>query len=313
MAGNKKGLEYSVKQPLSTWWAYIKKNFSRYYVQLLKISVLGAFSAMTVLLVFVLVSAGVFFFLGAGMPDIITSANMIYLTAGLLVVLFSLMLMVRWIEESISLTAVVFTDNEFRKRPFGIIETFWKIKTDVLKYLLADFAVRAVLFLPFLLVVAFLGFAVFGGSISPGIASGIVLVMLTIMLFLIYYILITFVYGFFVQFWTYGFLVEKKGVVESLKRSVSLARKNIVKTFAFDVVWIILGMIISIPLTLYGFFARLLIRIIGMAAGISIAVLAVYLIVICIHFVIVLLLSTAVRTFKLPTHYLFWKKIKNQE
>ncbi|MEM5814739.1 MAG: hypothetical protein QXD77_02890 [Candidatus Aenigmatarchaeota archaeon] len=325
----KQGLSDFVLEPFRGWYEYIKLNAREYYVGLLKIN-LSVFAVA-------LLAYAVLFAVAVGLLAVMVGMNVIADPAGAVVKLLGnlallavavvaciiMVTIAEWLCKSVSLTAVLYTDSQFEKKPFGIVEAFHKIKWPVLRFVILDWAISALIFAPaFAILAVVYGGAIAGiiaaaagggaGAASLGIFALLFAMMLGFALVMGYILIVSFIYGFLVQFWTYGFLLAGLGVIDALKRSVGIIRKDFWRIAAFYIFLSIAVLVASIPLTIYGFFADIVIRIITIIAGADSGLVfwAAYLIALLINVMITMVISTAVQAFRLPVHYLFWKKVK---
>lgn len=287
----------------SNWLAYIKRNTVRYYVGLLKIGLTTLFAGWIVLMA--VVAVGLALLIGAGVrldaagivDDIAANATVfgiviIYLLIGFMVL--------KWVERTIQLTAIIFTDAEFSGKRFSLIESALRICWPVLRLTLADMGLFILFLLPAVLLAAF-GLA--GGSAVAGTIA---------LMFIVLYVgVMAMVYTFLTQFWFYGVVLEGRGVMDSLKRSVRIAKGNIMDVFVFDVVWMMGIVVFSIPLIIYSFISEIAGRIFEalMASG-SLAMVGAYLLFVIVSAMISTVLTTIMEAFATPSHYLFWKNIR---
>ncbi len=316
MAKEKEGLEDHVKQPFSKWMDYIGPNHRKYYVQLFKILLTQMLFSWGIFILLSLLGFGAYLAFGGIITGVaaLGAAKLGWVFWALVAVLvLVLILVINWIQRAIGLTAVVFTDAEFRKRPFGILKAFGRIKWKVLRFVLLDTVIQLVIYLPVFALVALiiLGFSAPGSGII--MLGTIFALIIALILFFIFHIIISVVYGFAVQFWKYGFLVENLGVVESLNKSLSIVKNRFAEVLVFDIVWVILIAVASIPLFIYNFAAYFVLRLLQIVTSLGIAGWVIYLAAFAISSIITLILTALVQVFSLPTHYLFWDKVKKRE
>lgn len=316
--------------PFQAWWGFIQTNYKIYYTQLLKIALIELVAGWVLFILFAMVGAGLFLLLtaGGGMSGLDTldlSAFTRTAIIGMVVLgLFVLIALVitGWIQTTIGLTAILFTDMQLsnRSEPFSIRSAFQAIQGKVLKYVLLEWVLLFILILPGLLL--FVLPLISGGAaglLAPsreaagmGALAGIFGFLAAIFLFIGYAVLVFNLYRFFAQFWKYGFLLGNLGVMEALKTSFSMVKRKWLEVIAFDLFWLFGIILFSVPLSIYGFFAQIGLRFISFGAGLAPALWIVYLVVLLVHVVIATILTTIVQVFSLPTHYLFWKKLAEE-
>lgn len=311
-----------VLAPFKGWYNYIKDNAAQYYIQLLKIHLLKIFAGLGLLLFFALIAAGILMI--AGGTGVFTDAESMIATLTLLPVLLSLgllfiisMIVIGWVSNSIALTAVIYTNTEFEKGKFSIMESFKRIKGKVFRYLVAQFVIWIVILLPVIIVGLLMigGFAALSSQDSEGrgfAIFGMILALPVAMLLLIGYLFFAqLLYGLFAQFWVYGFLLENMGIRASLRRSVDIVLKKPVKVIVFGILLYIGAVAFGAPLMIYSVFFQFAIRMLVYVGVVSEhLILWLFILVIPIHTIIVGVLSAIVQAFNLPSHYLFWKKVR---
>ncbi|MBD3210442.1 hypothetical protein GF318_03605 [Candidatus Micrarchaeota archaeon] len=314
-----------VLAPFRKWFAFIKTNHVRYYLQLLKINLAAAVMYFIPMTVFLVLLAGSIIAL-AGTNSLLDFSGMEALLANsaiLLAVLaggLALFIIAEWLSKSVKLSAVVFTDSEFSKQKFSIWGTFQKIRGKVFWYLIADMLIRILLFLPgFLVLVLVLGgggLLLFPGGQGSGAAIlALVLGLLTgYLLLIVYMFIVNLLYSFLAQFWTYGFLLEGKGVIDSLKESLGIVKRRFLETAAFYILLAILSVVFAAPLLLFNFLANFSIRIINLLIQTGqLWAIIVLVIAVLVQVVVAVVLSTLVEWFRLPAHYLYWKRAKQKD
>ena len=303
--------------PFKEWLKYIETNHTRYFLGLFKIKIVTGIIGLAILVLFLLLAAAIVYVGGIQLLPVI---------AALIVFILGIVLL-SWIQSAFSLTAVVYTDAEFNKKKFGIFDSFGKIKWPVLRYMLVSWIIAFIINLPLIIVlVAMVGgiMALMGGftalmAADKMPAASFSAIMATIMglflfalLAMIYGFIVSTIYGFLVQFWTYGFLVRKQGVIDGLKSSVDIIKKNILVVFGFDLAWLIVGLMFAAPLIIYRFFSEFIMRLIiniGLMDFTDSITWVVIAVILLIHVVATLLLTTLIEFFMLPTQYLMWKKL----
>ena len=314
-------------EPFRKWVDYIRPNLVRYYAGLLKINIVSLLVGWAFVLLFAMIAiAAVFLIVGSsgismsGLMKIIgnMTAIIVILIAGVLI--FAAM---SWAKTSIDLSAVLYTDSEFNGKSFDIIGSAWSIKWKALLFIITDIAIWFVIMLPIIAAVlvliatgALAGAGLSGPSSGSGAFIGVMGMFLGIFLLEIaafaYIIFMLLAFGFLAQFWRFGFLLGGMGIVESLKASVSIIKRNPLEVLVFDILWVVGFIIFSIPLFTYAMFSNFLLdiaRLITETSG-KLELWAIYLLLVAVSAVITAFLSTLVQIFILPTPYLLWKRMR---
>ena len=273
-----------VKEPFEKWWAFITESFAEYFIGIFRINLLSFLAMIAFVIALVAIALAGFFALGGttgigsyGLPALVLFG---------IVALIGVILMV-WVSEAIKLTAYIYTDCMLTKKKFGIIESFNRIKWDTVKYLLIDLGIIIAIMIPGMILAVI---AAFTGIIGWILFAGYILaVMLG--------------YAIVRQFWVFGFLIKKQGVVDALKDSVDMVRKNLKAVILFDIVLVLGAIIFEGPSILYGLVSDSMLEN-AMVGGTVMAILIIFL-----HLLITLALTTLGEIFILPTTYLMWKKL----
>jgi hypothetical protein len=311
-----------VAQPFGRWFDFIRTEPVRYYLGILRINILSLLAGWALLVLFLLVVTCIAFALFGAL--LFTSpAGVLQNISGsigailAIAVLFLIgILMISWAKTSIELCAYDFTDSQFGKRGFAIKDTLGRIKWPAFRFMLIESAIWVVIMIPLAIIAALLigALALVGDSL--GALGPFVIVFLAVMaeiLAFIYLIFMSIAFGFFSQFWRFGFLIDGRGVMESLRAGVRIIIRRPLEVICFDLGWLLVGLLFSLPLILFstvgGFF-------IGLFRSLAIMSLnpilwAVLLIVLVMEALITALLSSLVQAFSLPTLYLFWKRMKD--
>lgn len=322
-----------ITEPLNMWYNYITKSFARYYTGLLKIEFVSLIAQWFLLLVLALISLGII----VGMVGVNITANIrggIMALLGNTTALVAIILLwivgiilISWAKATLSLAMVAFTDAEFASKGFGLMEAVSRLKWKTLRYIIAEAIAFILLMLPLIIVIAIL---VGGGALALGHANAqaasaagsgagtgllamLMAVPLLIVFSLLYIIIVLFVFGFFAQFWIYGFVVDGKGVIESLKASYRTVRKKPLEVLGFDVLFIIGCLLFSVPVIIYSIVASIPMNIAQLIArvGASPTLWVLYFVLVVLNTLVTILFSTIIDVFSMPSMYLFWKSNKD--
>jgi len=318
-APQKQGLLDFVIEPFSKWFDFIKKNWKQYYLGLLKITFFNLATTLAVLIILGLV-LGAMAVVGFGANALTNGAaaaaigaNVVLLVAATAIII-AIALLLMWVNTTISLSALVFTDASFNGKKFGLRATCWAIKWKVLRYLVLSVAIGLVLAIP-LIVVGGIYIMGAGAAGLSGAGAGLAAVggALVFAIAMVYIIVAAILYGFLTQFWRFGFLVEGLGIRVALKKTVSIVRMRLAEVLVFDILWVIGIVIFSIPLFVYGMvesIIEMVVRVVVGLIGNDILILATVIIIMIINTIFQSLLGAVLEAFSLPTLYLFWKKVK---
>lgn len=322
MAAKKESFLDYVTAPFKEWYSYIKDNAVQYYIQLLKIYFLGTFASLALMLLFALVAAGILVAAGgmAVFTDVETAVDTILLPPVLIALglLFIIAVIVTsWVDNAISLTAVIYTDTEFGKGKFSIMEAFNRIKGKVFRYLVVHFGIWFLIMLPFIILALFImgGVAALLSQDSESLRTAMIGMLIAMpfgmILFMGYLVLVQLMYSLFAQFWTYGFLLGNLSVMDALGRSVDMVVKKFARVIVFGILLYIGAAAFGAPLMIYNMLFQFVVRVLpytGLESGLW--MLWLFVLIIPIHIIIAGVLTTIVRAFSLPSHYLFWKKVR---
>ncbi|MDD5172034.1 MAG: hypothetical protein PHF60_03280 [Candidatus ainarchaeum sp.] len=298
----------AITSPFGQWWGYIKANFAKFYLKMLAINLIDL---VVKILIMVLLLAVV---MGGGIA--IGSASSELASAGLTgmaiiaVVYLIYLLISNWLHYAIKFLAILFADSEFSKKPFSMWGSFTAIAGRAFRFTIVDGLIRIALLLPVILVAVL----VFLNISWPPQGASAILLMAAYFVAILYIFVVFSMYTIVVQFWSYGFLIEGLGVVDSLKKGVSILRKKILETLIFDIAGAMLYLMAMIPLVVVYFvlyFVMMLAMISAAALMPGMGIVMVILWVLVLGIAVVIFTSLAECAW-VPTHYLFWKKISGK-
>lgn len=299
-----------VFSPIRDSISFLRLNFKEYYLDLLKIVVSKIAVSLCLLLVF-----GLIFLIGY------FSISMLHLNPGLPIEigLLAIFLFIFWlialvIQETFGLATMLLTEAKLSGQKFNLKETVFSLYKTAFKFLVVDSVVRLILAIPVILVIGFMiasPMTLAGTHDFSSIMSFMAVFLVAYIFVFLYLLVVQILYYFFLQFWQYGFLFEKMGIIAAMKRSVALAKSKPFDVLIFDVIFIILSALASLPLMAF--------VMIVYVCMIFLEVLTIFfpplgLVVLAVAFIIIIigavLLSTITMMVSLPTHMLFWKKLK---
>lgn len=112
------------------------------------------------------------------------------------------------------------------------------------------------------------------------------------------------IFHFLFQFSFFELVLNRRGVIDSLKRSFSLVKANLFTVILFDIVYLILAMAVGFPLGMAEFVIKLIGEVLASVGGVFGILLYVFV------YTIFGLISGIITSFiLLPLFYFFWKKV----
>lgn len=119
------------------------------------------------------------------------------------------------------------------------------------------------------------------------------------------------IYAFFLQFWSYGFLIQGLGVRQSLINSYKLVRSRPLDVLIFDFVFMVLIWVVSVPMSIFFVIAYVLLIFLSiMTLLVPFIGIVISLLVLLLFAMIFIIFMTLAQMVSLPVMYLFWKRIK---
>ncbi|MDD5172048.1 MAG: hypothetical protein PHF60_03355 [Candidatus ainarchaeum sp.] len=287
----------------NSWLAYIKRNAVRYYTGLLKIGLATLLASWILLIVMLLIGFALLFSVGAalGVGGMLENAST-NVTALAMIIIGGLIgfVILKWVERTIQMTALIYTDAEFSGRKFDLIKSALRIYWPVFRLTLADMGLFILFLVPAVLLAAF------GMANASDVSGGI-----AILLIFLYVIVMAIAYTFLTQFWSYGVVLEGRGVRDSLKQSLRIVKRSIMDVLVFDAIWVVGILVFAIPVIIYSFISGLVDGMLQvMMENGDLAIIGVYLLFAIVNAIISVVLTTIMEAFATPTHYLFWKSVK---
>jgi hypothetical protein len=328
---NKEGIIDYVFEPFTKWFDHLRNNALSLYLGLLKISLANLAAFILITLLYILLGASLVFLMGSesALTDLTKFIYLLfenlYLSALLVLLTLVYWVLLAWIGSSISLSAYLFADSQFRKKPFRIIKSAMRIKWGVLRYMLVQLGIWLAIVSPFLILLLLAlaaGYSVFGNSFDgsdPSALSGLLiggmfLSMLVLLAFVVYMGIANVLFEIITQFWLYGFLLEGRGIIDSLKRSLSLIKMRLPEVLVFDFFFLVGFLAASIPLTLFSIFSDVFFEFFRFVDVMGDALyLGIYIIAVIFNVLITMLLATLVEAYYIPVHYLFWRKVNEEK
>ncbi|MEW6035251.1 MAG: hypothetical protein AB1529_01445 [Candidatus Micrarchaeota archaeon] len=287
----------NMKVPLLGWWDFVRANFKQYYIELLKLGLMKLVVSVGAFIIMLLLALALVFgtaSLGGGIVGIILMAAVIL--AGYFVIF--------WVNNAFEAAAYTMTDAMLSGRKYSMAETLISQKGRTLSYTVADAAFRILMLVPAAAVIAVLYVALGPGA---GGASLMVGLMAAYLFFIVYLMLAGALYEFLTQFWRYGFAVENRGIIDSLKGGLSLVRRNPLEVIVFDFILLVMILLASIPMMVFYFAAYIVLMVVMFIPVLGIFLyFAGFLLVYLVAILLLALVEVAWR----PAHCLFWKRMK---
>jgi hypothetical protein len=282
---------------------FARANFRDLFTKFLKVGLVSVAVYIGLALILGLITFTPIYLAAGSFEQIIPFLTSNLLVVGILVIwlLFSGFI-INWITSSISTTALIIAKEEFERKYSGIWPMFHRIKMPVLGYMLLNLAIM-VIFIVLPLLLLFL------------LRDSQELLILGILLMIIYFFIFMILYRFLAQFWIWELIIAEHGVLESLKKSLSLVSKNIVGVFVFDILVFVAALVISIPFIIIMLIVEAIFRV-GLFALISTGGIITIVVIIGIYVMVrglgALIQSALTETFVLPYTYSFWKRIREK-
>ena len=283
---------------------FARNNFKDLFVKFFKVELVSSLAGIALFLLFSIIIM-IPLLLFAGSLEKIPASVIGSGTLGMFVLFVYAAIaifIITWIQSAFSSTAVIITKEQFEGTYSGIWPIFHRIKFQALSLLLARFLlVFAGVLIGLILPIALIFF------MPESIISAI-----AILFWIIYLILFLLAFAFLTQFWEWELFINRKGVIESLKASISLARKNIIGVFVFDLLFVVASIVIGIPFLIVYLIGETVFRV-GVFASMSFSswILLIPALIIYIIFRAGLaFIQTAVDGALLnPYFYSFWKSL----
>jgi hypothetical protein len=297
----------TVTAPFSQWWDYIKPNFKRCYLQLLKINIVD------ILLVIALLVIGLVVVYGAEFSATALTQNGAAFVVVAIVAYLLFYAIYFWLRETVKSTQIVFMHSESSKQPFGIWSALKSVAWKMARYFIINILLMALIALP-AVVLFCLPAAI---SLYAGLEKN--LSILAAVLFWIIagaYVLLAYpLYIFLTQFWKYGFLAQGLGVRDALKESVRLVRKKPLEIAIVDLGGLALSAPVLAPM-LVSYLVVYVLSLLGAIAGSMLSPIlgmAILLIGFLAIYLFVVAFWTLAECAWLPVHYSLWKGMKEKQ
>ncbi len=225
------------------------------------------------------------------LQDVITTISsdmlILFVVIVLYVLPFIILALINQIISSVNLNVV---EDVANSKDTSIMEKLSINAMPVLRYTIFIWLIYLIIFSPVIL--AF----VFGGGLT-----GLGVLCIVLVFLILFFILFQFLF----QFSYLELVLNRRGVIESLKKSFSLVKSNLVTVFVFDIIYILLTIAVTIPLSitqwLINIVGQIIVSISGLV-GLGVIVIVIYVLFFLISVVIATLIPT-------PFFYFFWKRI----
>ncbi|MEW6722140.1 MAG: hypothetical protein AB1324_02675 [Candidatus Micrarchaeota archaeon] len=297
-----------IKGALDDWWVFLKGNYKDYYLRLLKLNLskLLATILFTVVAVIALFAAG-FLLGGSGMGAGGILAIPLIILMVLAIIAFVLAYL--WIDYTFESAALMLTHSRVSGKDFSIIEGVRSAARKTLDFTLIDSGLRLLVLLPAILLLGLpLLMMVQGQSFLGASMAGF---MVAYLVFWVYLIVSMPLYNFAVQFWRFGFLLEGRDVLDSLKSGFLLLKSKLAETAVFVLLMAAIGLLFLIPYAIYYAVAYVFILVVQLVAMfIPVVGLIIYVALWLLFALSLVFFQTLFELSWRPLHYMFWKRIK---
>jgi hypothetical protein len=281
---------------------FSRKNFKDLLIKYIKVYLAYYLAAPVLILILGLITLLPLMLLAGGIDNIgnyISSNSPISIL--LLIWLAIVYVFVIWITFAIHYIRYPITHEQFEKKYSGIWPVFNRIKFPSFGFMVLNFTFGILsLLIPVVLLLVF-----FGQSTISNIG-----------ILVIYFVWLFFmgIFLFLTQFWIWELLIEKKGLIESLKYSLQLVVKNFLPVLVFDAILVAAWMIFY---TVYMAVSFLLPVFFGMIAVIASTLpsyffLATIILGVIAFLLLITVLLSILEVFTLPFTYSFWRRIRKQ-
>lgn len=297
--------------PLSEAWELLKGGVAPLYLSLLKLNLARNIAYYLSLALLI----GILFGLtmaSAGMPE---SLPPWALFAALLAIGLFAGFLILWMVQTFESAAFILVRDKAEGRPYSMRAALGEASSPTFRFVFVDIGVWLLLFLP-LIILAVLAAAflmpqqlLLGSGANDG---GARLILFSAYILAILYVLgASLLYTFITQFWRYGFLLQGRGVVESLKASLGLIRENPLEVVLFDLIVVAASVFASIPSYIFGFMMYFVLMFVQVIAILALGPFgfAVYFAAAIVVALLALVFSTITDTVCRPLHYMFWRRL----
>lgn len=281
----KKGLDFSFK------------NYRKFFPEMLKVTVLSAGIVFGAVIIIALLFYAVFA-TGSGLEQT-------WLTIAVLIA-FAIIVILAMTFTSSAVESVVYNIMDRWGKKTRIIPNFKKNFKPIFFYTLALIAINIVVFIPVIII----AIAIAVGGVESALSS-----IFGELFIRIYQFVAGMIVAFILQFALFELIIARTGVIASIKKSYSIAKKTFIPTVVFDILAWVVGFVASLVLIIVLLVVALILGLIAFVI-VSGIVGSEALILPIIAFVVLLLLifviiSTAVElTVTLPMKYFYWKKAR---
>jgi len=308
--GKKKDAVDLAVDNVSATWKFVKPNFRELFTKMFKLNLFAFGVVMGLILVFLLLFAGtlVVFGLdltaletGAGIADIMSNTAALAILVILTIVFFIVM---SWISQAFELVAPIIMDEQHTRKRSDLKELVCSMKMPALRYMIVSMVIGLVA----VLVPMALTFIL-------GIIGQTALFSIGIIIWLIWLFIFAILFSFLSQFWTFEIAVAKRPVVEALKASIDIVKKNVIGVLVFDILTIVIGLVLAVPFIGIVFVIEAIFRVSLLATfmapgtGIIIGIIGVAIYVL-IRIVLQLLAIALNQSTLLAYTYSYWKELR---
>ncbi len=281
----KKGLDFSFK------------NYRKFFPEMLKVTVLSAGIVFGAVIIIALLFYAVFA-TGSGLEQT-------WLTIAVLIA-FAIIVILAMTFTSSAVESVVYNIMDRWGKKTRIIPNFKKNFKPIFFYTLALIAINIVVFIPVIII----AIAIAVGGVESALSS-----IFGELFIRIYQFVAGMIVAFILQFALFELIIARTGVIASIKKSYSIAKKTFIPTVVFDIlawvvgfvaslIWIIVLLVVALILGLIAFV------IVSGIVGSEALILPIIAFVVLLLLIFVIISTAVELTVTLPMKYFYWKKAR---
>jgi hypothetical protein len=296
--------------PVSAAWDLLRSGALSLYIPLLKLNLVRNIAYFICLALLLAVLAGAAIAAGPGAyaanpPAFLAMMGVILLGGGIIIL---------WLMQTFESAAYVLVAAKAGNKPYSMRAALGDSAPPTFRYALLDAGLRLLVLLPLalILVAGYMSLSPLNSlpSDSARPAFGVFFVFAYV-LFIAYIFLSNLLYEFAAQFWRYGFLIEKRPVVQSLKRGLGLIRESPFEVLLFGIIYAAVFLVSSVPSFFYGIVMYFAVVFVQIAAILVVgpAGYIVYAAAVILAALVGVVFSTITETVCRPLHYMFWKRL----
>jgi len=277
---------------------FTQKNYRKFFNEMLKIIVLSFAVTFALVMILTLLAVGLAgVFSGSAAPMI----------AGILI-LIALIFVAAIIGEAIE--SVVYNAMDKWGKKMNIWGQAKKNLKPIFLYVLAMIVIYGILvILPMMLMLGVSFGSLAYGEENPAVMAGFVVGQLGARL---YQMVASIIIAFILQFVMFELIVARMGIIDSIRKSFSIVKKNFIPTIVFDIVTWAISMAVAVVAIVALLILLLILGLIafalyGIAGDTALWIIALG---VLIFIIFILALSALELTVVLPMQYYYWKAVR---